>query len=177
MPVVKSTYASYPVVLVLDIKSECLLLDLCDDTKGNTVPLTRSQIGNLSAQMVYSDSHFTLSFTGSTETSYYNSLVASWEPLVEFWTFELLASPKPLKTHAEPQAKPDEHTEETYLDFQDAQPLAVQLKSVAPLRVNVTYSMIKTYLWPLDWRKPSEIVPKCVYLKLKDRKISVKISI
>lgn len=144
MPVVKPTYASYPVVLVLDIKSECLLLDLCDDTKGNIVPLTRSQIGNLSAQMVYSDSDFTLSFTGSTETSYYNSLVASWEPLVEFWTFELLASPKPLKPHAEPQAKPDEHNEETYLDFQDAQPLAVQLKSVAPLRVNVTYSMIKT---------------------------------
>ena len=136
--------ASYPVVWVLDVKSECMLLDLCDDTKGRVVPLTRSQAGNLSAQMVYSDTDFTLSFTGSVETSYYNSLVASWEPLVEFWTFELLASPKPLKSASQPHPESAEDTEQTYLDFQDAQPLAVQFKSAAPLRVNVTYSMLKT---------------------------------
>lgn len=135
--------ASYPAVWVLDIKSECLLLDLCDDTKGSVVPLTRSQAGNLSAQMVYSDSDFTLSFTGSIETSYYNSLVASWEPLVEFWTFELLTSPKPLKS-SQSLSESAEDTEQTYLDFQDAQPLAIQFKSASPLRVNITYSMLKT---------------------------------
>jgi hypothetical protein len=140
-PVVPSSYP--PSVLCLDFKSECLQLSLSDDTKKTVIPLLKSQLGNMSAQIVSASDEFTMSVSGSTETSYYNALVASWEPLTEFWTFELLASPKVVQIE-ENKAKIEKSDKKKFLEFVNVRPLNIHFKALSPFRVNVTYSMVKT---------------------------------
>ena len=132
-----------PSILCLDFKSECLQLSFSDDTKKTVIPLLKSQLGNMSAQIVSSSDEFTMSVSGSTETSYYNALVASWEPLTEFWTFELLASPK-VPRMEESKAKTEKTEHKKFLEFGDVKPLDIHFKALSPFRVNVTYSMVKT---------------------------------
>ena len=135
-----STYP--PTVFCLDFKLECVQFSLSDDTKKVAIPLIKSQLGNFSAQVASAVDEFTMSVSGSTETSYYNSLVASWEPLTEFWTFELVASPKEIVPIKKSSTNPSERKQ--FLEFVGVKPLNIQFKALTPFRVNVTYSMVRT---------------------------------
>lgn len=100
---------------------DAMQITLVEDTGIKSVNLLHNEMSNFNAMFVNAKSAFNFQFETILICNYFNMMNAAWEPLLEDWTFKILAK----------QNSPIECLDCSFI-------------SEEPININITYSMVET---------------------------------